>query len=382
MEMPVHRGPVMVVAGVGKNGGGEICEARHLANHDVDVRLALTRPNELRTVSEQQCRIYTETGTSLVDSFLAPDSAESLLHKNVHHQVVIIDAMRGYGSVGEVREPEASFINRINTIRKQFRAGYRVVILLLDLPSGMPADGVDLFGFHSKSQYHAINEIEVGNHQCRIKDTPVVEAVYPERCTKMVEQQIQARGIENEAVLRAMRRVPRHLFVTQEERSRAYNEHAVPIGFGLTISQPFIVAYMTDLLCPEPGDRILEIGTGSGYQAAVLVEIIAELDVQAADRLASLDYRNVVLADTDGYWGWPDNAPFDGTIVTAEAGHIPPPLVAQLAPGGHMVLPMGHPYATQYITLIEKSMNGTLSGRQLLPVRFFPFTRHIESVER
>jgi protein-L-isoaspartate(D-aspartate) O-methyltransferase len=215
------------------------------------------------------------------------------------------------------------------------------------------------------------------------------EAAYPERRTKMVEQQIQARGIENEAVLRAMRRVPRHLFVPEEEMSRAYNDHAVPIGFGQTISQPFIVAYMTDLLNPEPGDRILEIGTG--YQAAVLaeivdevytVEIIAELAVPAADRLAALDYHNVVLANTDGYWGWPDNAPFDGIIVTAAAGHIPPPLVAQLAPGGHMVLPMGHPYETQYITVIEKSMSGTLSGRQLLPVRFVPFTGHIESVER
>jgi len=218
-------------------------------------------------------------------------------------------------------------------------------------------------------------------------DSPGDEA-FEDRRLAMVERQIEARGIEDPEVLRAMRQVPRHLFVPDEEVSRAYNDHALPIGWGQTISQPFIVAYMTELLDLEPGDRILEVGTGSGYQAAVLadiidevysIEIIAELAAAARERLDALGYGSVEVRRADGYWGWPEAAPFDGIIVTAAAGHVPPPLVDQLAPGGRLVIPMGHPYETQYITVIEKSKSGILSGRQLLPVRFVAFTGHIES---
>jgi protein-L-isoaspartate(D-aspartate) O-methyltransferase len=226
-------------------------------------------------------------------------------------------------------------------------------------------------------------------------DTPVDMPVtrddgYSQNRKQMVLNQIEARGVDDEEVLRAMRTVPRHQFVPEEERQRAYNDHAIPIGYGQTISQPFVVAYMTVLLDIRQGDRVLEIGTGSGYQAAVLaeltdevytVEIIEELAVQASSRLSELGYLTIDVKNVDGYWGWDEAAPFDGIIVTAAAGHIPPPLVEQLAPGGRIVIPVGHPYDIQYITVIEKSQSGRLTGRQLLPVQFVPFTGQIETME-
>jgi len=155
----------------------------------------------------------------------------------------------------------------------------------------------------------------------------------------------------------------------------------VPIGFGQTISQPFIVALMTDLLDVEPGDVVLEIGTGSGYQAAVLsplvarvcsIEIIPGLGAPAAERLG---YDNVRVRVADGYNGWPECGPFDAIVVTAAADHVPPPLVSQLKPGGRMVIPVGGIFATQYLTLVEKSAAGEVRARQLLPVQFVPLTR-------
>lgn len=185
-------------------------------------------------------------------------------------------------------------------------------------------------------------------------------------------------------VIEAMGTVRRHLFVPERRRDLAYDDRPVDIGYGQTISQPFIVALMTHLLEPEQDDVVLEIGTGSGYQAAVLsrlvrkvctIEIIPELGEAAAIRLADLDHENVATRIADGYHGWPECGPFDGIVVTAAADHVPPPLVGQLKPGGRMVIPVGGMFATQYLTLIEKTAGGKLRTRQILPVRFVPFTR-------
>jgi protein-L-isoaspartate(D-aspartate) O-methyltransferase len=181
-----------------------------------------------------------------------------------------------------------------------------------------------------------------------------------------------------------MRTVPRHEFVPREVRALAYEDMPVPIGYGQTISQPFIVALMTDLLDLKPGARVLEIGTGSGYQAAVLsplaeqvysIEIVPELGAAAAEVIDRLGYANVETKVADGYYGWPEAAPFDGIVVTAAASHIPPPLIEQLKPGGRMVIPIGAAFAAQYLMLVEKRADGGVTTRQLLPVQFVPFTR-------
>jgi protein-L-isoaspartate(D-aspartate) O-methyltransferase len=184
-------------------------------------------------------------------------------------------------------------------------------------------------------------------------------------------------------VLRVMRAVPRHEFVPPSLRHEAYANRPVPIGHGQTISQPFIVALMTDLLNVKPGDAVLEIGTGSGYQAAVLahlarqvysIEIIPGLLDSAADRLQRLGFGNVATRLGDGYYGWPEAAPFDAIIVTAAASHIPPPLIGQLKPGGRMVIPVGASFSLQYLVLVETDAEGRARTRQLLPVRFVPLT--------
>jgi len=185
------------------------------------------------------------------------------------------------------------------------------------------------------------------------------------------------------AVLAAMDKVERHRFVPAELVAQAYQNRPLPIGHGQTISQPYIVALMTEMMKVEPGDRVLEIGTGSGYQAAVLaelgvsvhsIEIIEALGRQAGERLASLGYRNVTAKVGDGYHGWPDAAPFDAIMVTAAASHVPPPLLQQLKPGGRMVIPLGSRFAVQSLMLVEKNPDGTVSSRQILPVRFVPLT--------
>ena len=183
------------------------------------------------------------------------------------------------------------------------------------------------------------------------------------------------------AVMAALERVERHEFVPPEYSSDAYLNQPLPIGYGQTISQPYIVALMTHLLGLEPQHRVLEIGTGSGYQAAVLaelvdevhtIEIVPELASQAAERLPRLGYRNVELRLGDGYHGWSEAAPFQAIIVTAAASHVPPPLVGQLAPGGVLVIPVGQPWSVQMLLLVRKREGGEVSVRQVLPVRFVP----------
>ena len=195
---------------------------------------------------------------------------------------------------------------------------------------------------------------------------------------------IENRGVSDSATLAAMRSVPRHEFVPQGYRRRAYGDHPLPIGLGQTISQPYIVAFMTEVLRPTPGMKILEVGTGSGYQAAVLaamgvqvytIEIFAQLARTARDLLRRLGYENVTAKHGDGHFGWPEDAPFDAVIVTAAAGYIPPALIDQLKPGGRMVIPVGSVYGVQHLILVEKQPDGDVRTRNLLPVRFVPMLK-------
>jgi len=183
------------------------------------------------------------------------------------------------------------------------------------------------------------------------------------------------------AVREALGRVERHRFVSDGQRDRAYRNHPLPIGAGQTISQPYIVALSTDLIEPKPGDTVLEVGTGSGYQAAMLasivarvysIELIPDLGRSAAERLAALGYGNVEVRIGDGYAGWPEKAPFDGIVVTAAAPRVPEALVAQLAPGGRMVIPLGERDGFQELVVLRKREDGTVERRSVLPVRFVP----------
>jgi protein-L-isoaspartate(D-aspartate) O-methyltransferase len=185
-------------------------------------------------------------------------------------------------------------------------------------------------------------------------------------------------------VLDAMRRVPRHAFVPADLEGHAYEDRPLPIGYGQTISQPYIVALMTDLLRLPPGSRALEIGTGSGYQAAVLaalgyevftIEIVPELAQQAQTHLSNAGFTQVQVRQGDGFFGWPEKAPFDGIVVTAAAPQVPPPLIEQLKPSGRMVIPLGTAFLVQQLVLVEKLGHGTLRSEALLPVAFVPFTR-------
>ena len=199
----------------------------------------------------------------------------------------------------------------------------------------------------------------------------------------MVEDQIEARGIESSSVLAAMAAVPRHRFVLDDWQGSAYRDHPLPIGYGQTISQPYIVALMTEALDVAPGDRVLEIGTGSGYQAAILaemglevytIEIIPELASRAEATLRALGYA-VKAGTSDGYFGWSEEAPFDGIIVTAAPDHLPQPLLEQLAPGGVMVIPVGPIGAVQTLWRFSVADDGAVLAESLGAVAFVPFTR-------
>lgn len=214
------------------------------------------------------------------------------------------------------------------------------------------------------------------------------DAEYDARRRALVEEITADRaglpGRFDPRVKAALARVPRHLYVPASQQPYAYENRPLPIGHQQTISQPYIVALMTDLLKPRKEDRVLEIGTGSGYQAAVLgelvhtvytIEIVEPLATEARERLSRLGYRNVVVRAGDGYKGWEEHAPFDSIMVTAGADEIPPPLLRQLKPGGRMVIPVGPMHSIQHLTLIEKGADGTIRSRQIIPVRFVPLTR-------
>jgi len=228
------------------------------------------------------------------------------------------------------------------------------LLLLLGCPAGAPAGGAD------------------------------AAAVSPEQRARehMVASQIAGRGVADARALDAMRRVERHLFVPPAMRAAAYGDHPLPIGHGQTISQPYIVALMTELAQVRPGARVLEVGTGSGYQAAVLallakevysIEIVEPLATEAAERLLRLGYRNVVVRAGDGYRGWPERAPFDAILVTAAPPELPQPLVDQLAVGGRLVAPIGPEGGDQLLVVVERTAAG-LTRRSVAPVRFVPMT--------
>ncbi len=209
------------------------------------------------------------------------------------------------------------------------------------------------------------------------------EDVYSQKRQAMVREQIELRGVGQASVLEAMRRVERHRFVPEDYLDQAYDDHPLPIGFGQTISQPYIVALMSESLGVEAGDRVLEIGTGSGYQAAVLaemgvevytVEVVPELASQAAQRLEELGYDSVQVLAADGYYGWEEHAPYDAIIVTAAPDHLPQPLANQLAEGGRLVIPIGPVGMVQTLWQFEKA-GGELEATNLGAVRFVPFTR-------
>jgi protein-L-isoaspartate(D-aspartate) O-methyltransferase len=213
------------------------------------------------------------------------------------------------------------------------------------------------------------------------KEAKSTKEDYAQQRKLMVEQQIVSRGVKNKKVLDAMNSVPRHLFVPVEYRRGSYFDQPLPIGLGQTISQPYIVALMTEMLDVDNDDIVLEIGTGSGYQAAVLstivkelytIEIIEELGLQASERLKSLGYDNVKVKISDGGLGWPEKAPFDVIIVTAAAPKIPEPLIKQLKPGGRMVIPVDNNFYSQDLLIVEKDADGNIETKKTIPVRFVP----------
>lgn len=214
-------------------------------------------------------------------------------------------------------------------------------------------------------------------------------AMQRKQMVKLIEADVKATSLylDKDAldpqVMQAIATIPRHEFVPEDEQSSAYQNRPLPIGHGQTISQPYIVAIMTDLLKVNAQSKVLELGTGSGYQAAVLsrlvdkvftIEIIEPLGVKAKARLARLSYDNIQVKIGDGYYGWEEHAPFDAIIVTAAASHIPPPLLKQLKEGGKMIVPVGTPFMTQQLLLVNKQHDGKIVSQQILPVRFVPVT--------
>ena len=211
-----------------------------------------------------------------------------------------------------------------------------------------------------------------------------------EERARMVSRQIEARAVKDPNVLKAMRVVPRHAFIRSREQRYAYADYPLPIGYDQTISQPYIVAFMTEALKLDPNSVVFEVGTGSGYQAAVCaeickevytIEIVEELAKSAKTRLKELGYPNVFTKAGDAFFGWPEHAPFDAIIGTAAAGRIPEPLIEQLKIGGRMILPYGSPYGFQYLVLITKDKDGNLQSKNVMPVRFVPMTGEVQKPE-
>jgi protein-L-isoaspartate(D-aspartate) O-methyltransferase len=256
-----------------------------------------------------------------------------------------------------------------------------VLISLLAVVSGCSEHGTTLSSPHSDDESI---QVDSDNH----RQAPS-EAGYSGQRRRMVDQQLRARGIRDERVLEAMTSVPRHQFVAPELADAAYDDRPLPIGHGQTISQPYVVALMTELVRPLPGERALDIGTGCGYQAAVLAELVEEvysieivepLAEQARQHLEQLGYHNVQVRHGDGYRGWIEHAPFDVIIVAAAPDHVPRPLLDQLAPGGRLVIPVGR--FAQELMLLEKQFDGSVRERQIAPVRFVPMTGEAGRVDQ
>jgi len=247
------------------------------------------------------------------------------------------------------------------------------------------------FTSHSEQTYNEADETADPNE--KEPPLPHEHPAFRERAEErkeMIARQIQARDVNDPNVLRAMQIVPRHAFVRAREQSWAYDDHPLPIEFDQTISQPYIVAFMTQALQLKPDSKVLEIGTGSGYQAAVCAEIAKEvytieivegLAKIAKERLKKLGYKNVFVRAGDGYFGWPEKAPFDAIIGTAAAGRVPPPLIKQLKPGGRMILPVEGRLGFQHLVLITKDEKGNLHRRNVMPVRFVPMTGEVQKSE-
>jgi len=230
-----------------------------------------------------------------------------------------------------------------------------------------------------------------GKEQLRLEHKHPAFAERAEERQRMVVRQIQARDVKDPNVLKAMRTVPRHAFVRFMEQRYAYADSPLPIGFDQTISQPYIVAFMTEALQLKPNSKVLEIGTGSGYQAAVCaeiaeqvytIEIVEGLAKRAKKDLEELGYSNVFARFGDGFFGWPEEAPFDAIIGTAAAGRIPEPLLEQLKPAGRMILPYGSPQGFQYLVVITKDKAGKIRKENVMPVRFVPMTGEVMKPEK
>jgi len=249
-----------------------------------------------------------------------------------------------------------------------------------------------------------VNQAPVdANEQSKVKDPNEKKLLRPDHNhpafseriderAKMVDWQIQDRDVKDPNVLKAMRVVPRHAFVRESEQRAAYVDYPLPIGYDQTISQPYIVAFMTEALQLKPNSKVLEIGTGSGYQAAVCaeiakevytIEIVKELAKSAKECLKKLGYRNVFVRAGDGYFGWKEKGPYDAIIGTAAAGRVPPPLLEQLRPGGRMILPVEGSFGFQHLVVITKDKKGNISKpKNVMPVRFVPMTGEVTKPEK
>ncbi len=260
---------------------------------------------------------------------------------------------------------------------------FNVLVISLTLP--VLCNGEKKESSHAAESKIPPPENDKKKPQKPVHDHPAFKERIKDR-EKMVKKQIRRRGINDPNVLSALMTVPRHAFVRKGDSRYAYNNSPLPIGYGQTISQPYIVSFMTETLELNENFKVLEIGTGSGYQAAICgeivkevytIEIIKPLAESAGKRLKDLGYRNISVKAADGYGGWPDQAPFDAIIITAAAGLVPPPLLKQLKPGGKMVLPLGNPYGFQVLILITKDNKGRITSKELLHVRFVPMVGKI-----
>lgn len=221
-----------------------------------------------------------------------------------------------------------------------------------------------------------------GKGQVVITQTPVDTPSTLSVRNEMLREQIIARDITDQRVLDAMGGVPRHEFVPDNRKDDAYEDYPLAIGYGQTISQPYMVAYMSQIADIQPGDKVLEVGSGSGYHGSVMakcgrevysLEIVPALAERSKKTAESLGFKNLTIRQGDGYFGWPEKGPFDAIVVTAASEHVPPPLIQQLAEGGRMIIPVGHPFVTQMLVMVEKK-NGKISSKELMPVNFVPLT--------